>query len=78
MPATMRTEDVPQEHMLSKWFEPPAELDAVSVVFHDEKACTFRFNDRGSDGAGDTTMMVGAGPQAAIDRFGLILIEEAG
>jgi len=74
----MRTEDVRQQHILSKWFEPRAELDAVSVVFHDEKAYTFRFKDSGSDGAGDTTMMVGAGRRAAIDRFGLIFIEEAG
>ena len=43
----MRTEDVGQEHTASKWFEPRAELDAFSVVFHDEKAYNFRFKDRG-------------------------------
>jgi hypothetical protein len=43
----MRTEDVGREHTVSKWFKPRAELDAFSVVFHDEKAYAFRFKDRG-------------------------------
>ena len=54
-----------------------AELDTLSVVFHGEKAYTLRSNDRGPVGAGNTTMVVGAGREAAIDRFGLLLIEEA-
>ena len=53
---------------------PRAELDAFSVVFHGEKAYTFR----SKDGASNTTMVVDAGRQADIDHFGLLLIEEAG
>lgn len=57
---------------------PRAELDAFSVVFRGEKAYTFPSKDRGPVEQTTPRWWWALDRQAAIDRPGLLLTEEAG